>query len=290
MKYYSYLLLGGIILSSCSGSSENETGVVDSTNTASDTLIAGNPFNEFKTYVDQLEKNIENVDSAFAKYEALKINFDQNQKDSSFFILKDFMGSFDISEEEMGDWTEENQNNIEKKYTKAGFQIWWAEGYPYPAADIKFLEKKLKKDMSAELGDYVDVLKVTYAQTTSDAGLSIEWKELGDRMLVCEDFLMENPESIYTQDVLSQYSELLNFMMWGLDNTPVTNVYDSEAIPAMDEMVSEEYQRLIKDNKHKTGKILADHLSWLESKGFRFEYEEVKYMSLAEIKTYLGLN
>ncbi|MBK9191651.1 MAG: hypothetical protein IPM77_09110 [Crocinitomicaceae bacterium] len=199
------------------------------------------------------------------------------------------MNSFEISEEEIGDLNEDSQNKIEKKYSKAGFQVWWEEGYPYLVADIKFLEKKFKKDMSAELGDYVDVLKVTYAQTTSDAGLSIEWSELVDRLLVCEEFLTENPESVYFENVMMDYSDFLRFLMWGLDNSPVTNVYDSEAVPALDEMVSEEYQRLIKDNKHKTGKIIADHLSWLESKGFRFEYEEVKYLSTEDIKSYLGL-
>ncbi|MBL7897981.1 MAG: hypothetical protein JNJ99_05565 [Crocinitomicaceae bacterium] len=289
MKKKIHFLFAFITLVSCSGSGENETQTTDSTGTLQDSVSVVDAFVEFTSYVNQLEKKIENVDSALAKYETLKVSFNQNQKDSSFFVLQDFMGSFDISEEEMGDWSEESQSKIEKKYSKAGFQVWWAEGYPYPVADIKFLEKKFKKDMSAELGDYVDVLKVTYAQTTSDAGLSIEWSELGNRMLVCEDFLNENPESVYSENVLRQYSELLNFMMWGLDNTPVTNVYDSEAVPAMDEMVAEEYQRLIKDNKHKTGKILADHLSWLESKGYRFEYEEVKYLSTEDIKSYLGL-
>lgn len=289
MKKKIHFLFAFITLVSCSGSGENETQTTDSTGTVQDSVSVVDAFVEFTSYVNQLEKKIENVDSAFAKYETLKVSFNQNQKDSSFFVLQDFMGSFDISEEEMGDWSEESQSKIEKKYSKAGFQVWWAEGYPYPVADIKFLEKRFKKDMSAELGDYVDVLKVTYAQTTSDAGLSIEWSELGNRMLVCEDFLNENPKSVYSENVLSQYSELLNFMMWGLDNTPVTNVYDSEAVPAMDEMVAEEYQRLIKDNKHKTGKILADHLSWLESKGYRFEYEEVKYLSTEDIKSYLGL-
>ncbi|MBK6527435.1 MAG: hypothetical protein IPG07_18905 [Crocinitomicaceae bacterium] len=60
---------------------------------------------------------------------------------------------------------------LDKKYSKYGFVMSYNEGYAYLMPDIKFLSKKFKNDISVELDDYVDILKVSTAQLTNDAGL-----------------------------------------------------------------------------------------------------------------------
>ncbi|MBI3133876.1 MAG: hypothetical protein HYZ14_04295 [Bacteroidetes bacterium] len=282
-----FIALTGLMLS-CAGNAP-ETVNEDTTGVSVDTLSAGNAFEDFKVYVNQLDRTVENVDSVFARYENAKVNFTPQQKDSAFFVTVGFMQSFDISDDEIGDLSEEKQKEIEKKYNKAGFEIWYEEGYPYAMPDLKFVEAKFKKDISAELDDYLDVYKKTCIQTTSDAGLVIEWSELAELILVCEEYLAENRDSKYTDQVLADYMENLNFLMWGLDNTPIIDYWTDETVKQLDENVSDVYQKLIKDTKHKTGKIIADHLTWLESKSFVFEYDEVKFLSEDEVKMYLGL-
>jgi len=115
-------------------------------------------FLDFVAYVNKLEKEIENIDSAFAKYESLRANFTPDEKDSSFFIMKDFMNSFEATEAEQEDYSEENYKRMDKKYNTVGIEIWSEEGIMYLMPDIKFLEKKFKKDISVELDDYLDVL------------------------------------------------------------------------------------------------------------------------------------
>ncbi|MBK6525633.1 MAG: hypothetical protein IPG07_08795 [Crocinitomicaceae bacterium] len=146
--------------------------------------------------------------------------------------------------------------NLEK-YSKHGFEMSYNEGYAYLMPDIKFLSKKFKNDVSVELDDYIDILKVSTAQLTNDGGLILEWSELADRILTYEDFLVENTESKYWDNVMSNYVEETNFLMWGLDNSPIIGMWSEEGVKKLDETVSEVYQKLIKDDKHRTGKIIT---------------------------------
>lgn len=289
MTYFNCALIGGLVFLTACGGSEPTTNQTENTTEIVDSLNAYPVFEEFTSYVGSLESVAENVDSVFSKYESLKTDFSQDEKDSAFFVTLDFMRSVETSDDEIGELSEEKQKKLEKKYNKYGFEIWYAEGYPYPMPDLKYVEQKFKKDLSAALDDYLDVYKKTFIQTTSDAGLIIEWSELADILLACEEYLTENPESKYAPQVLFSYMENLNFLMWGLDNTPTIDYWSDESSRKLDETVSDVYQKLIKDTKHKTGKIIADHLVWLESKNFNYAYDEIKYLSEEEVKLYLGI-
>jgi hypothetical protein len=284
-----FIALAGLMLSCAGSDSENNSTGDNTTEQGTDSLPAGAAFEEFVSYTESLPQGVENVDSVFEKFENLKADFSPEEKDSAFFVVVSFMGSLEITEEEMGDMSEDSQKKLVKNYGKHGLEIWWAEGYPYPMPDLKFVEQKFKKDISTELDDYLDVYKKTFIQITNDGGLVIEWPDLADILLICEEYLTENPESKYADRVLASYMENLNFLMWGLDNTPVIDRWTDETKPQLDETVSDVYQKLIKDNKHKTGKIIADHLTWLESKAFDYYYDEIKYLSTEEVKLYLGL-
>lgn len=283
------ILASNTLLISCAGNSPETDTSEDTTTAITDTAVTAESFQAFASYVSSLEYELQNIDSAFSKYEKMKINFSADQKDSSLFVVRDFMLRFEITDEEIGDLTEERQKEIEKEYTNKGFEIWYAEGYPYPIPDLKFLEQKFKTDISADLDDYLDVAKKVDKQITADAGILIEWSELADMAIICEEFLVESTESKYQNQVMELYHIRINLLMWGLDNTPVVNNWSTDTAWQLDEMVSEVYQRLIKDDKHKTGKIIADHLAWLETKNFHYEFEDVHYLSGDEIKMYLGL-
>lgn len=287
-----FLLFIPLSIVACSGNEETaEETTNDTTTTPTDSILEAPAYADFKRYVKSLDPVLENLDSAFAKYDVSKINFSPDQKDSSLFLIKEFMHSFEVTEEEQETYwqEEENTKRIDKKYNAVGMEIWSEEGFLYLMPDIKYLQKKFKKDISVELDDYLDVLKVIFKQTTSDAGLSIEWSDLADMVIACEDYLIENPESKYCADVLDDYTQRINFLLWGLDNSPIIDYWTNENQKQLDADVNAVYQKLMKDGKHKTGKIIEDHIEFLESKNYDYTYEEVQYLTVAEAKMYLGL-
>ncbi len=291
MKTSTFFLLSTIaLLVSCAGNAPESDSTNDTTTVAGDSIVAGAAFTEFTTYITSLERTVENIDSAFAKFETLKIDFTQEEKDSAFFVMRDYLWDFEVAADEQEITSEDDMKKLDKKYSKYGFVMSYNEGYAYLMPDIKFLSKKFKNDISVELDDYVDILKVSMAELTNDAGLVIEWSELVDRILTYEEFLADNTESKYWNDVLFNYVEETNFLMWGLDNSPIIDMWSEEGVKKLDETVSEVYQKLIKDDKHKTGKIIADHLAWLESKNFTFTWEEQTRLTEDEAKMYLGFN
>ncbi len=289
MKTSTFFLLSTIaILTSCAGNAPESDSKNDTTTISSDSIVTGAAFTEFTTYIASVERTVEKIDSAFAKFETLKIDFTQEEKDSAFFVMRDYLWDFEVAADEQEITSEDDMKKLDKKYSKYGFVMSYNEGYAYLMPDIKFLSKKFKNDISVELDDYVDILKVSMAQLTNDAGLVIEWSELVDRILTYEEFLAENTESKYWNNVLFDYVEETNFLLWGLDNSPIIDSWSEEGTKKLDETVAEVYQKLIKDDKHKTGKIIADHLAWLESKNFTFTWEEQTRLTEDEAKMYLG--
>lgn len=285
---YLFLLFLGALLVSCAGDS-TETEEIDPADNLEEIIVVP-PFVQFKTYVASLENDLPNIDSLFAKYDALKEGFTQEEKDSAYFIAHDFMYLFEVEESEQEDYSEKAVKALEKKYTKAGFILGNEEGYFYVWPDIKFLEKKFKKDLSKELSDYLAVEKKVNGQITSDAGLIISWADLAKMILVCEDYMVENNDSKYFDNVMALYLERMRFFMWGLDNTPVVDWVFEEGEPKhLNAEVEKEYNKLTNDTKHGTGAIIADHLLFLEAHNFDFSYEEQVDLTEAEAKKKLGL-
>ncbi|MBK6952815.1 MAG: hypothetical protein IPH24_12400 [Crocinitomicaceae bacterium] len=290
MKTSTLFLLSTItILFSCAGNAPESDTTTETTTVSNDSLVAGAAFTEFTNYVGSLENTVENIDSAFARFENLKVDFTQEEKDSAFFVMRDYLWDFEVAADEQEITSEDDMKKLDKKYSKYGFVMSYNEGYAYLMPDMKFLSKKFKNDISVELDDYVDIMKISHSQLTSDAGLIIEWSELADRILTYEEFITENTDSKYWENVLSNYVEETNFLLWGLDNSPIIDMWSEEGVKKLDENVADVYAKLIKDDKHKTGKIIADHLAWLESKNFDFSWEEQTRLTDDEAKMYLGV-
>lgn len=251
-----------------------------------DSALVQDDFSTFVNYVDALEPTISNVDSAFAKYDGFEKGFTQEQHDSSFFVIKQFMQKFEIAEDEI-DYSEDGFGKLEKKYSKAGFWLWSEEGYYYPMPDNKFLYKKFKKNISAELGDFINLLIEIDYQITADAGLIIPYEDLANQVIICEDYLVKNADSKYFDEAMVLYHDRLNFLMWGLDNTPVINNWNEDEILKLEAEVETAYNNVINDKKHKSGLIIKDHWDYLIS--VNYEFEQADWITEKEIKMYLGI-
>lgn len=286
-KYFAPIVLA-FALFSCAGDSE-ETITEDPINNLEEIVVVP-PFVEFKSYVAGLKPELSNIDSLFAKYDALKEGFSQEEKDSSYFIANDFMNLFEVDESEQEDYSEKAVKALNKKYNQAGFTVGNEEGYYFLWTDMNFLEKKFKKDLSAELNDYLVVEKKVNGQITSDAGLIISWADLAKMIIICEDYMVKNNDSKYFDEVMELYLTRMRFFMWGLDNTPIVDWNSVEGEPKyLDIEVEAEYQKMIKDKKHKTGTIIADHLVFLDFRNFDYSYEEQVDLTEADAKKKLGL-
>ena len=288
MKKYFAFLIFPLALFSCAGDSTETQEINPSDNLEELAMVP--PFVEFKNYIANLDVELPSIDSLFTKYDALKEGFTQEEKDSAYFLANDFMYLFEVEESEQEDYSEKAVKAMEKKYGKAGFVIGNNEGYFYLWPDSKFLEKKFKKDLSTELSNYLEVEKKVNGQLTSDGGLIISWGELAKMILVCEDYMVKNNESKYFDNVMGLYLERMRFFMWGLDNTPIIDWVFEEGEPKhLNEEVAAEYQKLIKDKKHKTGEFIADHLVFLEFRNFDFAYEEQVDLTEEDVKKKMGL-
>lgn len=282
------------ILISCGGNESEsvQSQSYDTSVVASDSTASNEIFSTFITYVNNLPNKIESIDSAFAKFENTKSTFTQEEKDSSYFVIYDFMTRIEMEEANDENVWEIPEEKLDKKYNKFGLLVWWSEGYPYLVPDQKYLQKKFKKDASVELYEYLDLEVECNIIISSDAGIIITWDELADLVLTCEEYLIENSESKYAEKALDHYQSLLSYLMWGLDNTPIVDAWTQEPNIILDTEVSKTYNRLINDKKYKTGRIIADHLTWLESVEFKYmdlPYEDLNTLSREEIKLYLGI-
>jgi hypothetical protein len=290
MKNYPLILmLGFIFFNACSGSDSEQTSSTENQSIAPDSSDSQPGFITFTQSVSELSATLENVDTVFSKFDALKNSFTAEEKDSAFFVTLDFMSRVEILPDESEIYDEKKLKKLRKKYEASGFHVYTSEGYTFLSPDIKFLSKKFRKDISDDLDAYLDILELSYRQITSDGGLIIEWKDLAEMVLEFEDFLTENSESAYKEDALTSYIIHMDLLMWGLDNTPVVDMWSSDTARFLDPSVKNTYDQLIHDQNHQTGKIIADHLIWMESKNFDFEYEEQQFLTAEKANEYLNL-
>ncbi|MBK6527436.1 MAG: hypothetical protein IPG07_18910 [Crocinitomicaceae bacterium] len=91
MKTSTLFLLSQSQFFSCAGNAPESDTTTETTTVSNDSLVAGAAFTEFTNYVGSLENTVENIDSAFARFENLKVDFTQEEKDSAFFVMRDYL-------------------------------------------------------------------------------------------------------------------------------------------------------------------------------------------------------
>jgi len=94
-------------------------------------------------------------------------------------------------------------------------------------------------DYSAYISQTAKDNKENYA---INGGLMITWEELGDRLIVWENFINTYPKSLLSQQAKNNYNSYLADYLLGMDSDPI---YDREGGKILDDK-KEEYNRIIK--------------------------------------------
>jgi len=288
MKKYLFVLLSAVLISSCGAdSNEGEAAAeqiseIDTLNTEIDSTQLGT-FEDFVAYQKNLSIEIENLDSLFLKYESLRDNFTQEERDSSYFLYVDLMYSiaekFDAVED-MGPL----YDDVVKNYEPRGLTGGSAEGYIWLIVDTSVPGKMFKDDITNDLFSFALLGEITGQQHYADASMIEGYKEWGEMLIDMEERIISNEGSKYFPAFLSTYSDFLFWYMWGMDNTPIRGWEEGSGL---EEEVAIAYDFMMADDEHRTGDIIEDHVNFLESVNFKYEWGEQKRFTNEQVLEYL---
>lgn len=266
---------------SCSGDT-NTTGDEANNNidtSATDTVVIMS-FTEFAGTCEALEANINSLDSITNWFNANKVQFSQEEKDSACMIYIQHMWKLEQSVD--GEYDQEDE--MQEQYGPYGFTIGGGEGMLWLIVNTAAVGEKFNDDISQDLREYLRLGEITGKQYTADAGMLISYEEWGDVLIDLEDRIRQNRKSKYYDQFIQTYQDFLRWYMWGMDNTPIQD-WGSE--PGLNDDVKVAYEKIIADESHRTGEIIRVH--WLNMEtgdGYNVPWDEQWRPSKAEIEHY----
>lgn len=155
-----------------------------------------------------------------------------------------------------------------------GYRVETAEGMFFPVIDYEFYQRYLPY-LDHDFRAYIELMSLESSNPPAkDAALVIGWDELIGRALMQEKFLTSFPESSKVPEVKNLYEKYLNFIFYGLNNTPLFS-YDTRE---MHNEARETYPDLIRE--HPDSSLVV----YLE--GFLSILEENDYLLTEEVDNY----
>lgn len=115
----------------------------------------------------------------------------------------------------------------------------FTEIHSLPGYYESVFKNKVSPDYNAYISQMAKDNKENYA---INGGLQITWEELGDRLIVWENFINKYPKSPLIKSVTDNYYSYLSDYLLGMDSS---QVYNSEERKIFDD-IRQEYNRIIK--------------------------------------------
>lgn len=242
------------------------------------------PLYELSEKINLVKGDFDEIDNVFQEIKKLKLN--DEQQDSAFFMYKEFLETI-YPNEDYNCYEKEGKRLLEKKYNPYGFKIYCDEGETILVVDLFKISELFDNIISDDLKKYAGIDKLNNKQLFFDAALIIPWDEYADYVLKLEDYVIANTQNKYYKYILLEYSNNLEILLWGIDNTPTVVGWDDK--PKLDDNVSKVYEKLINDKKHKTGLIIKKHNDILVEKNYLIDWEDIWTPSNQEIEKYLEI-
>ena len=297
MRYLVFLL--GLITISCASEvapdEDAQSITVHSNAQTKDSVIIEEPivrevgFPRFFFVKDSLGFELENVKVLADTYSTEKIHFNQLEKDTAYFLILDFLKEIRIASEDdkaLYEYNQVKESEIAKYYKRFGILIESSEGEYYCAPDYSYLAKLFKGDLNTELDIYKDFLVVSNRHVLDDGGLMISWMDLASQIIETEDYYHELSNSIYKEDVFSNYTWIINPLLYGTENSFNDDDYN-DTIKGLIPEVKSAYDMLILDPIHNSGNLVAAHFENLKNVDFKSRGEKMHYMTDEEIRSFL---
>jgi hypothetical protein len=300
MRYLVFLL--GVVLVSCDTDLAHEdniqTAVTTSNLQSEDNAVIEEPvivltgFSRFFFVKDSIGFTLENVKILADTYSSEKINFNQIEKDTAYFMILDFLKEIEIASEDdkaLYEYSEIKESEIAKYYKQYGISIEMIEGGYYCFPDYSYLAELFKGDLNPDLDIYKDFLVVTNRHIFDDGGLKISWIDLASQIIKTEDFYTELKQTKYRYDIFDEYTTLCYPLMFGTENSFITES-SNDSIPSLLPEVKTAYDMLILDPIHNSGNIFSIHLENLTQVNFQPNDEMMVDLTDDQIENLLNAN
>jgi len=164
------------------------------------------------------------------------------------------------------------------KTRDSGYKVETAEGMYFPVLDYEFY-KKYAAYTNDDIKEYVDLMAVESNKVPAkDAALMIGWDELVKRALKMEEFIFTYVDSVKFDDVKDLYDKYVNFIIYGLNNTPLFS-YDKKT---MNEKARAAYTDVVREpGDSRLLQILKDYLKVIENNNYTLTDEVETYRTQA---------
>jgi len=204
--------------------------------------------------LDEFHNNVaSNVDQKFT-----------NKKEEEHYILFSIM--YPNNENPEAKPTQSQKDYVELLKNN-GLKIGTAEGTFFIVKDASFIFKKINDIVSPVMKEYLDQKqKESKEGYASDGGLSINPKDIAERIVFWENFVKKNPDFVFTKEQKDSITYMTLDLLSGMDNTPV---FDYETNKLTDSF-KEGYKFVIeKHSDTDLGKIIKEYYAILEKDGFK---------------------
>ncbi|MBX7095408.1 MAG: hypothetical protein K1X56_11850 [Flavobacteriales bacterium] len=250
MKYH-FFILSALILSACSQKTESENKVE-----TKDSVVVAGPQDLLNCLADA--KKFEDPDSCLIKYKDVFESMTEAQSDSLFLTFTEAIQRVTAIDPPSENGYVDGERFHD--YVHLGIGMDSEEGMAFYTLSWDYLHNKFYKKVSQPMKDFLDYRKKYEDKIAYDAGLSIPFSKLAERILAAEKLLQNGP-FVMRNYVLDELSYETSWLMMGMDNTPAfdweTQVMNQEAKDAM-MMVAEKGGKALKP-------LFNDYLKEVES-------------------------
>ena len=246
-----FLVLSFLLLTNCNKDKKKETVVVEYENKNPKIKFSDDTYKLFEEFAENKKEIMEKL-KTLNKDEANKL-YEQYVEDNENILYKigeateKFLDSiyYGSAEEQ---FTEKDWNDTNKILNKYDLELWNIGEGMVTIRELPHLYYDVFKDYVTD--DYKEYLKIWAKDDEelyqADAGLSISFEELGDRIARWENFLNKYPNSILKPKVTALLNSYREDYILGMENTPtIDGGYDNVPITIYEE-AKKEYDRFMK--------------------------------------------
>jgi len=148
------------------------------------------------------------------------------------------------------------------------------EGAYEAVADPEFFFNIFGKKASPALHDYLVIKKKEQAEGFAvDAGLTIEYPQLYERIELWGKFMKDHPGHELNREALSNYNMYMQTLLVGMDNTPT---FENGVLSSDVKKLYEAIQQQGKDSVSR--KIVTDYYAYLSKDGFKQRDQIYEFM------------
>lgn len=173
---------------------------------------------------------------------------------------------------------------LRSKVQAVGWDLFETEGILYIGETGAWFLERFSRILPQDWNVYLRRRQIEIQERFSeDAGLTISWEDLGGRIVFWEEYLVQYPNSPLREEVEFYLGIYIRTFLTGLDNSPITESYDSARL---DSKVRLAYEAFLKENRDsRYFKLIEGYYRILEKNSFVVTEELWQYLRRNKLKS-----